>query len=207
MAPTLAQSVGRWSTAEIHDTVAAIARQPAYATPLRKSLLGRALAYLVARFGDLLDLMHGSGNFRIVAVAAVALIALAIVGRIVVARQLDVMARRAGASREVTGGRRDYWNLSRELAAAGEYDAASHAVYAAVIDALSRSGAVTFHSSKTSGDYARELRRRGSPAFQDFRTFGRLFDRIVYGAPSVNRETYAELARAAQSVPSVRDAA
>ena len=201
------QAVGRWSTAEIHDTVAAIARQPQYATPLRQSLFGRALAYVIDWLSDLIRLFHGSREFRLVVIAATALVVLAVVGRIVISRQLDVLGRREGRGGTARGERRDFWAMSRELAAAGDYTGACHALYAAVIDALARSGSVKFHSSKTSGDYLSELRRNGSPAVQSFRAFARLFDRVVYGAASAAGDDYERLVRAAESATSIRTAA
>jgi hypothetical protein len=207
MAVLLQQAVGRWSTAEIHDTVAAIARQPAYAVPLRRSLLGRALAYLINRFGDLLDLLHGSRDFRLVAIASVVVIVLAIAGRVLISRQLDVAGRSAGRIRGGVGEQRDYWLLANELSATGDHVGACHALYAAVVETLVRRGDIKFHSSKTSGDYARELRRRGSPSFQSFLAFARQFDRVVYGRATVDREDFAGLLHAANLVSSIRSAA
>ena len=132
---------------------------------------------------------------------------LAVVGRIFVSRQLDVLGRRDGRGARLSGDRGDYWALSHELSAAGDFVGACHALYAAVVDTLARGGAVKFHSSKTSGDYARELRRNGSPAFQSFRAFARQFDRVVYGAASADREDYERLARAAEQATVVRSAA
>ena len=201
------QAVGRWSTAEIHDTVAAIARQPAYATPLRRSLLGRAITFLANRFTDLLGLLNGSREFRWMAIIATVLVVLAVVGRIVISRQLDVLGRRDGRRARMSSERRDFWALSRELATAEDFTGACHALYAAVIDSLARSGTVKFHSSKTSGDYARELRRHGSPVLQNFRAFARQFDRIVYGASTADRDDYDRLARAAELATSISNAA
>ncbi len=201
------QAIGRWSTAEIHDTVAAIARQPAYATPLRRSLLGRALTFLINRFADLVALLNGSREFRWMAIIATVLIVLAVVGRVVISRQLDVLGRGDGRRARFSGERRDFWAVSRELAAAEDFTGACHALYAAVIDTLGRGGAVKFHASKTSGDYVRELRRHGSPELQSFRAFARQFDRIVYGTSSADRDDYELLARAAELASSVRNAA
>ena len=41
-----------------------------------------------------------------------------------------------------------------------------------MLDDLRRGGDLELHPSKTSGDYMRELRRRGSPVVHDFRVFG-----------------------------------
>jgi hypothetical protein len=195
----LQRSIGEWTTRAIHDTVDAIARQPAYAVPLRRSLLGRAFGWLLERFADLIALFRGSRDLRIAAIVAAALILFAIVGRIVVARQIDTVRRRGAFGADFgKGERRDFWNLARELAAAGDHVAASHALYAAVIDSLTRSGSITFHSSKTSGDYARELFRRGAANASEFRTFARYFDRVMYGAATVSADDYARLSSMAE---------
>jgi hypothetical protein len=204
----LQKSIGEWTTRAIHDTVDAIARQPAYAVPLRRSLLGRVVGWLFERFGELVELFRGSRDLRIAAIVAAALILFAIVGRIVVARQIDTVRRRGGFGAELgKGERRDYWNLARELAAKGDHVAASHALYAAVIDSLARSGAITFHSSKTSGDYARELFRRGAANASEFRAFARSFDRVVYGTATVGADDYARLSDMAEKLVVIRSAA
>ena len=170
--------------------------------------MGRAFGFLFEKLVQLISLFRGSRDLRIVTIAAAALIVLAIIGRFVVARQLDVAARRAGFHADIArGDRRDFWVLARELAAGGDNLGACHALYAAVIDSLARSGVVKFHASKTSGDYARELDRRGSPAPSDFRAFARRFDRVVYGLTGVTADDYARLADEAQRLVSIRNAA
>jgi hypothetical protein len=202
------QSLGQWPAEAIHDSVAAIARQPAYAMPVRRSLLGRVFMYALERLGYLIGLFQGSRDLRIATVVAVLLIGVAIAGRIFVTRQLDVNARRSGLrSSSGRGVRRDYWAESRELSASGDYVAASHALYAAVIEALSRSGAVKFHPSKTSGDYALELRRGGFGSSGEFRAFARRFDRVVYGLLPVSAEEFAELSSMARQLTDARVAA
>jgi len=117
------------------------------------------------------------------------------------------LGKRAGRGARMSSERRDFWAVSRELAAAEDFVGACHALYAAVIDTFARGGTVKFHSSKTSGDYARELRRHGSPALQNFRAFARQFDRIVYGASSADKDDYERLSRAAEQATSIRNAA
>src|SRR5882672_9963131 len=146
--------VGRWSSAEIHDTVAAIARQPIYA-PLRQSLAGRLFRYVFERIADLFALFRGSSDARFLVIGATVVVALVLVARIVVSTQADERRRRVGGSANGTGASRtDFWAAARDLAAAGDYTAACHALYAGVLDSLSRADALKFHSSKTSGDYA-----------------------------------------------------
>jgi hypothetical protein len=182
-----------WSARQVHDTVAAIVSQPAYGAPARQSLVGRFLRYLFRRIAELFDWMGGSVDARIIVAGAVVLVALIVVARIAVDRRLAENRRRGLDVRGARGERRDYWRIAGELAASGRHADASHAVYAAVLDALTGSGMVKYHSSKTSGDYARELRRHGSPLATDFRSFAREFDRAVYGTAAVSAEDYARL--------------
>ena len=79
---------------------------------------------------------------------------------------------------------------ARTFADAGNFTEASHALYGAVVEALTVAGVVRYHRSKTAGDYARELRRAGSPIAADFRSFGRSFDRLAFGQSPVSRDDY-----------------
>ena len=66
-------------------------------------------------------------------------IVLVIVARIVAGRDVDDRGARRRAGR--TGGDRtsaDYWTEARALAGGGNYDAACHALYTAVLDVLAR---------------------------------------------------------------------
>jgi len=189
-----------WTSGAIHDTVAAIAREPAYATPLRQSLLGRLFRYIVERIADVVRALGGSRDARITVIVAVAAVVLVIVARLVVSRRLDANRARRGVSRRGGVARRDYWTLARELAAAGDHLAACHALYLAVVDGLAQGGAVRFHPSKTSGDYARELRRRSSPAAPGFGAFAREFDRLAFGLAAATADDVARLAAAAEQL-------
>jgi hypothetical protein len=82
-------------------------------------------------------------------------------------------------------------------------------VYAAVLDQLARAGAVRVHPSKTSGDYARELARRGVPLAPAFQAFARQFERIVFGASAdaISADDFERLATAAERVSATRQAA
>ena len=181
----------------IHDTVAAIARQPAYSTSIRRSLLGRFFRFLFDRLRDLRDALGGSPGVKLTVIVAVALIVFVIVARIVMARRIE--DDRAGSRARAAGGRTrtNYWSKAQELARGGDHDAACHALYAAVLDELTRRGAVRFHPSKTIGDYARELARRGAPVAPAFLTFARQFERIVYGPGVIAAEDFERLERAA----------
>jgi hypothetical protein len=129
-----------WTAKQIHDTVAAIVRQPAYAVPIRQTLLGRVLEFIGDEFRDLIRLLGGSQNARLIVIVAVALLVLAIAGRIVVGQRLELRRRTAGSLQIVGSARRDYWVLAGELEQRGDFVAASHALYLAVLEALARSG-------------------------------------------------------------------
>jgi hypothetical protein len=50
-----------------------------------------------------------------------------------------------------------------------------------VLLSLARNERLRLDPSKTSGDYARDLRARASSSYQPFRSFARRFDVAVYG--------------------------
>jgi hypothetical protein len=62
-----------------------------------------------------------------------------------------------------------------------------------VLLSLARGERMRLDPSKTSGDYARELRARGSSAYQPFRAFARRFDVGVYGHGRCDAVLIAEL--------------
>ncbi len=196
----LPQAVSPWMTREIHDTIAAIARQPAYEQSLRQSLLSRFFRFLGDKISDLLLLLRGSPNSRLLVIAGLAIIVLVIVARTVIAARADDAARRFPSARGRQTAGQDLWTLARELANGGQYDAACHALYGAVVDALTRERLVKFHPSKTSGDYVRELARKGTPS-GDFQAFARRFERVVFGTtPPTGDDFQALLALASRAV-------
>jgi hypothetical protein len=191
--------IQQWTPAQVHDTIAAIVAQPDFATAQRESLFGRFLRFLIAEISDLLRLARGSIDGRIIVAAAVLVIGLIVISRIVADRRLATR-RRLRSTAGMHGSRRDAWAAARELAARGEFADASHALYSAVLETLSRSGTIRYHASKTAGDYARELRRAGAPIASDFRSFARELDRVVYGRATVTRSEFDGLFEAAEQI-------
>jgi hypothetical protein len=86
---------------------------------------------------------------------------------------------------------------AERLAAEGRYEDAAHALYHGVLLALARGDRLRLDPSKTSGDYARELRARGSASYQPFRAFSRRFDVAVFGHGGCDAELIADLRRLA----------
>jgi hypothetical protein len=195
----LAQQIGRWSASEIHDTVSAIARQPMYATSIRESVLGRFFRFVIGRIARFLAIFDGAGDPSLLIIVTLSVVVLVIASRIIVTRRAADIQRRLGG--RVQFGRiaaRDHWGDARAAALAGDYLAATHALYAAVIDSLARAGVVAFHPSKTSGDYAREMIRRGDAPRQEFRTFARDADRVIFGTRQPTAADYDRLLAAAE---------
>lgn len=182
-------------------------RGPEFARSGRESLLGRFLRYVLAQIRDLLSHYRGSASARYVVIAALVALVLIVIARIVIARDADAQIRRRGIASRRSSPDADLWGSARALAAAGDFAAASHALYAALLERMARQGQVALHASKTGGDYWRELRRRGSPLAGDFRVFARRFDRVMFGASSVTSADFDELAGLADRVLDARRAA
>jgi hypothetical protein len=196
----------QWTTRQIHDTVAAIARRPVYGAS-RQSVLGRIVRYLIDKLDRLTQFFRGSREARLVVFAAIVLVILLIVARVVIAKRAEERDQKGFSLRGVRGEHVDYLALAAGEAEAGRFAEACHAVYGAVLESLVRSGAVRFHQSKTSGDYSRELHRRGSPLFAPFRAFARDFDGTMFGKSSVDRADYDRLHASATTLGRTRAAA
>jgi hypothetical protein len=80
----------------------------------------------------------------------------------------------------------------RQLAEDGQYRQALAVMMLALLRRLEELGAVSFHESKTNGDYVREY----SPAFagrDDFSRFVTSFDSAIYGRATKDEEAYTSL--------------
>lgn len=197
----------QWTARQIHDTVAAITRQSAYAHGSRQSLLGRFFRFLGDQLSRLLDAVEGSLNARIVVGLAVAAIVFVIVARIIVDRRLAEARQRTAGGRVRPGERPDFRRIAGDAAERGDFAEACHALHAAVLDEIARAGVVKWHASKTNGDYARELQRRKSPLHAAFRAFARDFERMAFGTRTITRDDYLRLRAAADAVDPRRIAA
>lgn len=177
----------------------AVFRQAQYARR-KPSWLGR----MIGRFLDwLADKLHFANEARTASpvaywtVIGLALLVLAaIVGRLwwvgYQRRKRGIDARPApGAARAGYG--RDPWGAAQQFAAEGDFTAAAHALYAALLSAIARRGMIRLHPSKTAGDYVRELRARSAPAFTGFRDFARAYEFVVYGSGVCDQERYERL--------------
>lgn len=179
----------------VRDTVTAVFRQRAFDRSLRETLWNRLLAWV----GRLVDRARdAAADSPVVYWSSIAILG-ALVALVVARVAYLAYARRsaaalAGPGRAMWGGRaRDPLAIARELSAAGRFTEAAHALYAALLDRLSRQERLRLHPSRTAGDYARALRARGSRAYGPFREFVRVYDVVVYGLGHCDAERYARL--------------
>jgi hypothetical protein len=171
----------QWPASAVHDTVAAIARGLEYRRSIRQSLLDRAFVWLAETIERIATFVRNLPSSRAIGLTILGIIVAAIVLRLVIA----ALARDDGGARTrrrggVAAGE-DPFAAADRLAAEGRFEDAAHALYHGVLLALTRSDRLRLDPSKTSGDYARELRARGSPSYQPFREFSRRFDVAVFG--------------------------
>lgn len=207
MGVALQQAIDTLPARAVHDTVAAIIRDGGYGRTLTQSLLGRLFQFVVDRIAELLALVRGVPHLRLLTIGITLVLIAAIVARIATVRRLRDELGRSRRGHGVGAARVDPWARAQALAKAGRYTEAVHALYAAVIDELASTQSIRVDPAKTSGDYARELRRVGSPAATVFHAFARRVDRVIYGLRECTSQDYESLAREAQPILAVRRAA
>lgn len=195
------QGVEPWSAGAIHDTVGALLRDAGYHRSFWSSLAGRALVELGRFVIWLLATVRNVPGGRATVLTVIAVIIVLIVGRLFIANDWgdDVLFRRKASALGAT--RIDSWVEAERLAAAGDYLGAAHALYQAVLRRIAGSERVRVHASKTSGDYVRDLRRRGSPLATPFQRFGRRFDQVIFGKGVCTADDYAALRADAIAIP------
>lgn len=196
-----------WPPSAVHDTIAAIARGLEYRRSLRQSFLDRAFLWFAQAIGKLIEFIRHLPSSRAIGLTILGLVIAAIVARLLLAG----LARDEGGARVRRRGRvgtgEDPFLLAERLAGEGRYEDAAHALYQGVLLALARRDRVRLDPSKTSGDYARELRAGGSSAYRPFRAFSRRFDIAVFGHGVCDAALIADLRRlAAPFIPRARAA-
>jgi hypothetical protein len=195
-----------WPRGAIHDTVAAIVKQSAYHRQVARSLFDRITQWIGDMVLRLFQTLGGVPHGRVVATIAAAVVVVLVVARALYAARLRTTPEESavfGGRRVATAG--DPWRSAEDLAAAGQFTEAAHALYRATLGMLATRGEIRLHASKTSGDYALELRRRGAGAHAPFRRFGWRYDRIIYGTGSCDAAEYAALLGDARMVGGARD--
>jgi hypothetical protein len=191
LANALQRSDGSWPAAAIQDSVAAIVRQPAYQRSLRASLFDRLLDWLADGIRRLFAAVPDVPNAKWIILGIAVLLLAGIAARFVFGSEAE-QRRRHVRSGTVLGGADPLVEADR-LAAAGEFTEAAHLLYRGVTERLAAAGMIRLHPSKTSGDYARQLRAGGSPVHGEFRQFGRRYDRVLFDVGTCDGATYAML--------------
>ena len=187
-----------WPPAAVHDTVEAVVSGAAFRRSLQTSVAERLLRWLGEWLSRFSHFLRGAPSARMIALGVVGALVLLVIARLVLAaraRDADSLAAARAGRASAT---ENPWQEADRLAAAGRFEEAAHALYRGVLAGLARRERLRLDPSKTSGDYARELRRRGAPSYAAFRTFVRRFDVAVYGYGGCTAESIAELRRLAE---------
>jgi hypothetical protein len=199
-------AVREWSPAAVHDTVASVVSARAFQRSLQMSLAQRLYRWIADGIDALVEFLRGSGPARWVAIGFTVLLVLAVVARfLLAARARDEDMERGDQGRRGRSGE-DPWRAAERLATAGRLEEAAHALYRGVVESVARTDRLRLDPSKTSGDYARDLRARGSARLAPFRSFARRFDVAVYGHEGCTADTIAELSRLAEPFRGERSA-
>ncbi len=186
-----------WPAEAIHDTVDAVVRQGAFRRSIQSSIGERLVHWAIEWLERLFAFLDGRTSARGIALTFAALLALLVVARIVLsarARDIDGFTARRALRPDAS---EDPWRAADRLAADGRFEEAAHALYRGVVATLVVRERLPFDSSKTSGDYARELRARGSSSYAPFREFSRRFDIVVYGHHGTDESALRDLVRLA----------
>ena len=151
----------------------------------------RFLGWLAPAFGAL----RASPPLFWAVVIALTLLSAAVIARTLYLWRARTAQRLAGGGWQSKAGasRQDPWTAAQQLAARGDFTAAAHALYAALLDAGARQNQLRLHPSKTAGDYVREVRRHSSPIFPGVRDFARAYEFVIYGIGECSRERYERL--------------
>ncbi len=192
--------VQQWSPGAVHDTVATLVRDRAYQRSIVGSLIGRALMMTVDAIIRLIKVVQQIPGGRATVVGLIFLLVAVVAGRVFVGARLDADEFTRRRRRPAPGVRADAWSEAERLAAMGDYTGAAHALYQAVLRRLAGSERIRLHASKTSGEYSRELRRRGSPAAAPFQQFGRRFDRVIFGIGACSPDEFEAMLREASAI-------
>ena len=130
------------------------------------------------------------------------LLVAAVIARWIYLWRARTALRVSGAPWDLHGefARSDAWSAAQQLAARGDYTAAAHALYAALLDAGARRKQLELHPSKTTDDYVREVKRRASPIFPSLRDFARAYEIVIYGLGECDRDRYERLLSIARPV-------
>jgi hypothetical protein len=187
----------------VRDTIDAVFAAAEFNRAQAPPLFVRFISWLGDRIAELRQLAAQSPVLYYLLIGTAAAVVLAVVLRALWLAQLRREGRLPGLVPPRTGGRAagDPWLLAQRAAAAGDFTTAAHHLYAAIIEAAARRGAVRPHPSKTIGDYVREARARASSALlAPFRDFARAYEVVIYGSGHCDRDRYERLRALATAI-------
>ena len=151
------------------------------------------------RLFDALEKSPGARSFAIwLGIAALAIIVARVIYTTVHGERLT--AERATDPRRARVPGESAWSAAQHAAGKGDYTQAAHLLYAALLQSLSQRERLRLHSSKTAGDYARDLRAKSSPSWSPFRKFVQAFEFIAYGRRECTRDEFERLRALAEPV-------
>lgn len=158
----------------------------------------RWLAQVITRLFSI-AVEHPAVRYVIRATIIVAIILIAV--RIGYSFFLAHRSDRLGVRRRGPDRTSDWWATAQRLAAEGDYTAAAHALYLALLTAAALRGLVSLHDSKTTGDYLRELRRAANRSeLNHFTDFTRSYETVIYGIGSCDSARFTRLRALAASM-------
>ena len=197
--PTL-QPLAAWTDASIRDTIAAITKQTEYQRELGQSAVNKTLRWLWDRFVDFLETLRGLPHGREIAIGLLILVVLLILARVAIGIRAQKNDSRVVARGQAAAGRNVSLAEAERLADAGNFTAAAHVLFSALLMAGAARGEFRVHPSKTTGDYVRDLRRKRAPWLSPFQSFRSRYDRVIYGDMVCTAEDYGALLSDARSM-------
>ena len=190
--PTL-QPLAPWTDASIRDTIAAITKQAEYQRELGQSAVNKILRWLWDRFLDFLETLRGLPHGREIAIVLLVLVVFLVIARIVIGVRAQENANRVVARGKTVAGRSVSLAEAERLADAGNFTAAAHVLFSALLVTGAARGEFRVHPSKTTGDYVRDLRRNRALWLTPFQSFRARYDRVIYGDMVCTAEDYGAL--------------
>jgi hypothetical protein len=179
--------------AVIRDTVAAVFTDAAYN---RTTLLQRIGAWLLEVLKAALEWLPvtraPSWLFWVVVILVGAFVA-AVIGRAIYGTFWGFRLARTVTSVHGARAATDAFRVARDSAARGDFTAAAHALYAALLARIAGQSDIEIHESKTIGDYTRDLRVRAPGLLPPFREFARTYETVIYGLGSCDQIRYERL--------------
>lgn len=182
----------QWTDAAIRDTISVIVQDPAYRRDITQSLWGKFVRWFVDGVSRLFESVSGLPGGRLLVFVLFGLAVALIIARIVIGVQAE-RASRLGYKRSHAQGTSLSLADAERLAGSGDYTAAAHALFATLLVAGAQQGQFRVHPSKTTGDYARELRRKSAAWLRPFQSFRSRYDRVIYGDMHCSAEDYGAL--------------